>query len=131
VIARSGSEHWIEEYTDWSSGVDHFSSANGLSSNTVSSFYQDHEGSVWVATSEGIDCFRDIPVVTFSADEGLKTDDVVSVLSAHDGTIWVGMTIRSMRFVMERCLQSGLAKACQVIKSHLCSKISLDGYGWA
>jgi signal transduction histidine kinase/ligand-binding sensor domain-containing protein len=77
-------------YRIGSSRVDHFSSANGLSSNTVSSFYQDHEGSIWVATSEGIDCFRDIPVVTFSAEEGLKTDDVVSVLSAHDGTIWVG-----------------------------------------
>jgi len=72
------------------SRVDHFSSANGLSSNTVNGFYQDHEGSIWVATSEGIDGFRDIPVVTFSAEEGLKTDDVVSVLSAHDGIIWVG-----------------------------------------
>jgi PAS domain S-box-containing protein len=72
------------------SRVDQFSSANGLSSNTVNGFYQDHGGSIWVATSEGIDCFRDIPVVTFSAEEGLKTDDVVSVLSAHDGTIWVG-----------------------------------------
>jgi signal transduction histidine kinase/ligand-binding sensor domain-containing protein len=72
------------------SRVDHFSSANGLSSNSVYSFYEDHEGSIWVGTSEGIDCFRDIPVVTFSAEEGLNEDDVVSVLSAHDGTIWVG-----------------------------------------
>jgi PAS domain S-box-containing protein len=43
-----------------------------------------------VATSQGIDCFRDIPVVSFSTEEGLTADNVVSVLAAHDGTVWVG-----------------------------------------
>jgi signal transduction histidine kinase/ligand-binding sensor domain-containing protein len=70
--------------------VDHFSAADGLSSKSVWSFYQDREGNIWVATSEGIDCFRDIPVYSFSTQEGLNADNVVSVLSAHDGTVWVG-----------------------------------------
>jgi signal transduction histidine kinase/ligand-binding sensor domain-containing protein len=69
--------------------VDHFN-ANGLSSKDVWSFYQDREGNIWVVTSEGIDFFGDIPVVSFSSEEGLNTDDVVSVLGAHDGTVWVG-----------------------------------------
>ena len=72
------------------SRVDHFSSADGLSSNTISQFYQDREGNIWVATSQGIHCFRDIPVVSFSTEEGLTADNVVSVLVAHDGTVWVG-----------------------------------------
>ena len=72
------------------SRVDHFSSADGLSSNTIYQFYQDREGNIWVATSQGIDCFRDIPVVSFSMEEGLTADNVVSVLVAHDGTVWVG-----------------------------------------
>ena len=70
--------------------IDHFSSADGLSSNTIYQFYQDREGNVWVATSQGIDCFRDFPVVSFSIEEGLSADNVVSVLVAHDGTVWVG-----------------------------------------
>lgn len=70
--------------------VDHFNAADGLSSNSVWSFYQDREGNIWVATSEGIDCFRDIPVSSFSTQEGLNADNVVSVLGAHDGTVWVG-----------------------------------------
>jgi PAS domain S-box-containing protein len=70
--------------------VDHFASVDGLSSNTVYSFFQDSEGNIWVATSQGLDCFRDIPVVSFSMREGLSADNPVSVLVAHDGTVWVG-----------------------------------------
>jgi ligand-binding sensor domain-containing protein/signal transduction histidine kinase len=70
--------------------VDRFSAADGLSSKSVWSFYQDREGNIWVATSEGVDCFRDIPVSSFSTQEGLNADNVVSVLAAHDGTVWVG-----------------------------------------
>jgi PAS domain S-box-containing protein len=77
-------------YRVGSSRVDHFSSAEGLSSNTIYQFYQDREGNIWVATSQGIDCFRDIPVVSFSREEGLSTDSVVSALVAHDGTVWLG-----------------------------------------
>ena len=70
--------------------ADHFNAADGLSSKSVWSFYQDREGNIWVATSEGVDCFRDIPVSSFSTQEGLNADNVVSVLAAHDGTVWVG-----------------------------------------
>jgi len=74
------------------SRVDHFGIEDGLSSNTVYSFFQDSEGNIWVATSQGADCFRDIPVVSFSMREGLSADNPVSVLVAHDGIVWVGNT---------------------------------------
>jgi ligand-binding sensor domain-containing protein len=61
-----------------------------LSSNTIYSFFQDREGNIWVATSQGVDCFRDIPVVSFSMEEGLSSNSAASVLVAHDGTVWVG-----------------------------------------
>jgi signal transduction histidine kinase/ligand-binding sensor domain-containing protein len=69
---------------------DRFSSAEGLSSDSVSSFYEDREGNLWAATSEGVDCFRDISVTTFSAREGLSANFVDSVLAARDGTVWIG-----------------------------------------
>jgi PAS domain S-box-containing protein len=70
--------------------ADRFFSGDGLSSDSVSAFYEDREGNMWVATSEGIDCFRNIPVITFSSREGLSANFVHSVLAARDGTVWIG-----------------------------------------
>ena len=70
--------------------VDRFSSADGLSSDSVTTFYEDTEGNIWIATSEGIDCFRNVRVTTYSTRQGLKANIVDSVLAARDGTIWIG-----------------------------------------
>jgi signal transduction histidine kinase/ligand-binding sensor domain-containing protein len=70
--------------------ADHFRSADGLSSDSVSALYQDREGSLWVVTSNGIDRLRDYRVMTLSAREGLTGDRVSSVLATADGTVWIG-----------------------------------------
>ena len=54
--------------------IDHFDSSNGLSGDSVNGFLQDREGNIWVATSSGIDSFRDLPVATFSTHQGLSSD---------------------------------------------------------
>lgn len=87
--------------------VDHFDSTNGLSGDTIYGFLEDHEGNIWVATSSGIDSFRDLPVVTFSTHQGLSSDQVHSILAARDGTIWIGTigsldSIRDGRFFSVR-----------------------------
>ena len=70
--------------------VDHFASADGLSSDTVESFFEDREGNLWLTTAGGVDCFRNIPVVSFSVHEGLSADAVGSIFAARDGTVWIG-----------------------------------------
>jgi ligand-binding sensor domain-containing protein len=70
--------------------VDRFHAADGLSSDTVTSFYEDREGNLWVATPEGIDCFRDTRVISFSTREGLIANGVNSVLAARDSLVWIG-----------------------------------------
>jgi signal transduction histidine kinase/ligand-binding sensor domain-containing protein len=70
--------------------VDRFRSSDGLSGDSIMAFYEDIEGDVWVATSKGLDCFRDLRVTSVPGLEGLGTDEVDSVLATHDGTIWAG-----------------------------------------
>jgi signal transduction histidine kinase/ligand-binding sensor domain-containing protein len=70
--------------------VDRFASADGLSSDTVESFFEDREGNLWLTTVGGVDCFRNIPVVTFSVHEGLGAGDAASIFAARDGTVWIG-----------------------------------------
>src|SRR5215813_572390 len=70
--------------------IDHFSAADGLSSDSVERFFQDREGVLWVASTKGIDSFRDLPVVTYSIKEGLVSDSVSTILASHDGGVWIG-----------------------------------------
>jgi PAS domain S-box-containing protein len=70
--------------------LDHFASADGLSSDSVDYTFEDREGNLWVTTTAGLDYFRDTPVVNFSEHERLTADKVGSILAARDGTIWIG-----------------------------------------
>jgi signal transduction histidine kinase/ligand-binding sensor domain-containing protein len=77
-------------YRYYNGQVGHFGSEDGLSSNTVSGFFEDREGNLWVTTSKGLDFFRDNRVVTFSTSEGLSSDLAGPVLASDDGTVWIG-----------------------------------------
>ena len=69
--------------------VDHYGRTDGLSSDSVNLLFEDREGILWVATSNGIDSFRDPRVTTFSSSEGLGKDAAAGVLATRDGSIWV------------------------------------------
>ena len=68
--------------------TDVFTQADGLSGDTVTGVFEDREGSVWIATSNGLDHFRDLAGVTYSANQGFPNFGA-SVLAAEDGSIWV------------------------------------------
>ena len=69
--------------------VEHYGHVEGLSSDTVWTLFEDREGIVWAATSNGLDNFRDPAVTTFSALDGLPKDEAVGILASKDGSIWV------------------------------------------
>jgi signal transduction histidine kinase/ligand-binding sensor domain-containing protein len=70
--------------------AEHYGTADGLSGDSVTLFYEDHEGDLWVLTDGGMDKFRDTPVVTYSAHVGLSASDVSAVLALLDGAVWIG-----------------------------------------
>ena len=69
-----------------------FTHTDGLSSDVVYAVFEDREGTIWVATSDGLDRFRELPVTSLSVKQGLSSATASSVLAARDGTIWIGTT---------------------------------------
>jgi signal transduction histidine kinase/ligand-binding sensor domain-containing protein len=70
--------------------TDVFSQVDGLSGDEVTAMYEDREGSMWVATGDGLDRFRESAIVSYSTKQGLSNNRVTSVLAATDGRVWVG-----------------------------------------
>ena len=70
--------------------TDVFTRSDGLSGDVILSLFEDREGTVWVASTGGLDRFRQLAVSTVSVRQGLSSDATQSVLAAADGSIWVG-----------------------------------------
>src|SRR5262249_2538577 len=70
--------------------TDVFAASDGLSSDFVSSFFEDSEGNIWVATLNGLDRFREFAVPAFTRKQGLSSyEDLSSVLVVRDGSLLV------------------------------------------
>jgi signal transduction histidine kinase/ligand-binding sensor domain-containing protein len=67
-----------------------FRQLDGLSGDVILCLFEDREGNMWVASTGGLDRFRELPVTTISVKQGLSSDATQSVLAATDGSIWVG-----------------------------------------
>ena len=70
--------------------ADHYGTADGLSGDSVGSFFEDREGNLWVLTAGGLDMFRDTPVVNYSMRQGLSAAETNSILALHDDSVWIG-----------------------------------------
>lgn len=72
--------------------TDVFAQSDGLSGDFILRLFEDGEGSVWVATANGLDRFHRFAVPTFSVKQGLSSPNVLSVLAARDHSIWLSTT---------------------------------------
>jgi signal transduction histidine kinase/ligand-binding sensor domain-containing protein len=67
--------------------TDVFSQSDGLSGDEIYDLFEDLEGSIWVGTVNGLDRFRELPVVTYSTNQGLS-DPSGGILAAREGGVW-------------------------------------------
>ncbi len=70
--------------------LDHFDIADGLSGDTVRKMFEDREGDLWVVTDNGLDMFRDLPVITYTTRDGMPDNEALAIAAQDDGTVWVG-----------------------------------------
>ena len=70
--------------------TDRFANSDGLSGDAIQCLFEDREGSIWVATLDGLDRFRDNAIPTISVKQGLSNPTIWSILAAKDGSMWFG-----------------------------------------
>jgi signal transduction histidine kinase/ligand-binding sensor domain-containing protein len=69
--------------------TDVFAQADGLSANLVSDIFEDREGSIWVATANGLDRFRELAVSSLADTQERSNINPMSLRAAADGSVWV------------------------------------------
>ena len=71
--------------------VEHFSKANGLASDSVTTMLADRDGNIWIGTDKGLQLLIDEPLVTvYSKASGLPSDNIYSIVQDKTGAIWFG-----------------------------------------
>ena len=109
--------------------TDVFSRADGLSGDVVLSLLEDREGNVWVATTGGLDRFRELPIATMSVKQGLSSDATQAVLAATDGSIWVGAHQGLIRWKNGQTTSSARRMDCRMMRRSRCFRMIVDESG--
>jgi ligand-binding sensor domain-containing protein/signal transduction histidine kinase len=77
--------------------------ADGLASDNVRSMYADHEGNLWVGTTDrGLNRMTRRLITTYSSKDGLISDNVFPLYEDRAGDIWIGTGSGLSRFSNKR-----------------------------
>ena len=68
----------------------HYSTKEGLVNNFIRAFRQGRDGSVWIATDEGVSRWRPDGIANYEMSDGLAYFSTRSLLEDHNGDIWIG-----------------------------------------
>src|SRR5882724_24365 len=66
-----------------------YTTANGLSDNTVWQVTEGTDGDLWIGTAKGLDRFRDGRFQVYEKNKDLPNGNIDGVYGAKDGSIWI------------------------------------------
>ncbi len=77
--------------------VSRYTTAQGLSGNSIRSIYEDSEGSLWVGTAaSGLNRLRRQIITTYTQRDGLGSDNVYPIYQDRAGNVWMGTWPRGL-----------------------------------
>ena len=105
----------IVKYNPVKNETIHYTIANGLASNYVSSMAFDDKGRLWIGTFKGLTCFitAEDKFINFTRKDGLPDDYFVEHCILFDSTthqLWIGGASALMRFDPDELLKSSSRK---------------------
>ena len=77
-------------YRQVGSQIVQYSTKEGLVNNFVRAFLQSRDGSVWIATDEGVSRWRSQGITNYQMRDGLCYFSTRSILEDRNGDIWIG-----------------------------------------
>jgi len=79
-----------------------YTTADGLSHNSVHRILRDSRGFIWFATAEGLSRFDGYGFTTYGTAQGLPNPHVYSILETRAGVLWIGTGGGLCRFASRR-----------------------------
>ena len=70
-------------------GFQHFTTKDGLASNSVGKIYEDKAGNIWFATGGGASRYDGKSFRNFTAKDGLPNNDVYTIMEDKTGKLWI------------------------------------------
>jgi ligand-binding sensor domain-containing protein/signal transduction histidine kinase len=70
-------------------GITQMRKVDGLADDFVTALAEDHEGSLWIGTRNGLSQLSDVKMPTFGKTEGLTSDVNIAVRASRQGGLWV------------------------------------------
>jgi len=104
-----------------------YTTASGLSSNTIYSILATRDGTTWFATPNGLSSFSEGHWKTYSSKDGLPSDNVDCLFEDSSGVLWIGTSngLASLRSGRVRAFPEGpVALQTQILG------IAEDKSGW-
>ncbi|MGO9862696.1 MAG: two-component regulator propeller domain-containing protein [Terriglobales bacterium] len=91
----------------------HYTTSEGLVNNFVRAFLASRDGSVWIATDEGVSRWRDGKFTNFQMADGLCYFSTRSLLEDRNGDLWIGTDRGVSRLHGDRFASDAVTAALQ------------------
>ena len=105
--------------------TEHYTRADGLTSDYAETIFQDSEGDIWVGTNAGLDRFRQSAATAVS----LPSNPYMSLAPGEEGGVWVSPLNHAVRLVVDRRFLDKLPEEFVQIRDRSASCIYRDAKG--
>lgn len=76
----------------WQGQFSLFTAKDGIAGDNIRAITQSRDGAIWIASTQGLSCFRNGKFQTYTTRQGLLSDTVTALCEDPDGFMWMATT---------------------------------------